>query len=681
MQDQFTGPVEIFSAGATLMAKSIETFPKFAQAAFSQTRATQDYWNGLFKYVSAFMAPSVNALTAFMNTEKDKLQEECPTETLNGYAQLFNFSLGIANTSLTGSLRAMNNFYYTKLGEGISAWIGALKDDESLSNFAGRLEETLRVVVHEYPKAIEAIGPEFGFHLDNGGYVKVAETERFYLYQVLPQKEEAPPRHKPILIVPPYVLGPNILAFLPEEHRSYVHCYANLGIPTYIRLVKDIQTTPAVQTMTGEDDALDTRFFCRELMKKHNEQVTLNGFCQGGYLTLTALLSGELDGLVDAHITCVTPVDGTRSKSLIEYMDGLPSRFKDPRYSYKKLPNGNTVVDGHLLAWVFKLRKLETESPIAAFHRDIGMIEPPPGQRARISKTAAAINHWMTYDQQDLPVGIAEMSYASYTVPIDSEGTLPVTLFGRKLNLKRLEEKKIPWLICIAADDDLVDREASLAALDYIHAEVSIFPKGHASLATSWSVPSSVCAPHLRYHLPNRHPSEGDQTYRGPVCFQIDLDAIGESVGSCTQISGKGNAEQKAPLLLAPIPDQARLDVNPIEGITATPEANDADTRGTLRGRPRFRSRGTKRKKSRGNLNKVLFRPGIIQKRQKALPGADHPGKPRWIKKLRQNSAKRCRPNQTFPRAGVQASAGVFFFTMPSDGSSEPDGPLFERPA
>ena len=234
------------------------------------------------------MAPSVNALTAFMNTEKDKLQEECPTETLNGYAQLFNFSLGIANTSITGSLRAMNNFYYTKLGEGISAWIGALKDDESLSNFAGRLEETLRVVVHEYPKAIEAIGPEFGFHLDNGGYVKVAETERFYLYQVLPTEKEVPPRHKPILIVPPYVLGPNILAFLPEEHRSYVHCYANLGIPTYIRLVKDIHTTPAVQTMTGEDDALDTRFFCRELMAKHNEQVTLNGFCQGGYLALTA---------------------------------------------------------------------------------------------------------------------------------------------------------------------------------------------------------------------------------------------------------------------------------------------------------------------------------------------------------------------------------------------------------
>ena len=144
-------------------------------------------------------------------------------------------------------------------------------------------------------------------------------------------------------------------------------------------------------------------------------------------------------------------------------MDGLPSRFKDIRYCCKMLPNGNTVIDGRILGWVFKLRKLETESPIAAFHRDISMIEPPPGPRKKISKTAAAINHWMTYDQQDIPLGITKMSFASYSIPIDAEGTLPVTLFGRKLNLKRLEEKKIPWLICIADSDDLVEREASLA--------------------------------------------------------------------------------------------------------------------------------------------------------------------------------------------------------------------------
>ena len=54
-----------------------------------------------------------------MNTEKDKARRKVSNRNSKGYAQLFNFSLGIANTSLTGSLRAMNNFYYTKLGEGI----------------------------------------------------------------------------------------------------------------------------------------------------------------------------------------------------------------------------------------------------------------------------------------------------------------------------------------------------------------------------------------------------------------------------------------------------------------------------------------------------------------------------------------------------------------------------------
>lgn len=43
---------------------------------------------------------------------------------------------------------------------------------------------------------------------------------------------------KPMLVLPPYVLGANILAFLPDEQRSYVHSFSNKGIPTYIRIMK-----------------------------------------------------------------------------------------------------------------------------------------------------------------------------------------------------------------------------------------------------------------------------------------------------------------------------------------------------------------------------------------------------------------------------------------------------------
>ena len=113
------------------------------------------------------------------------------------------------------------------------------------------------------------------------------------------------------------------------------------------------------------------------------------------------------------------------------------------------------------------------------------------------------------------------MSFASYNTPISDDGTLPVRLFGRKLNLKRLQDKKIPWLICYGEHDDLVEKPTALAPLDYIEAEASSFPKGHVAIATSWSHPDSACALHTRY---------GDGQYRGPVLFHMDLDkALGES--------------------------------------------------------------------------------------------------------------------------------------------------------
>ncbi len=549
----------MFSTAAYFMGRSMEVAPRLSRAAFAQAKTAQDYWYGMFKYVDAFMMPSVNALNAFVNAEKVNLVEKSPSQNLQDYGELFNLNVRLASAAMAGSLRAMNTFFYNKLSEGLLAYMNTLSDGDCFGDFACRLEETLKIAVHEYPVAIEEIKAEYGFHLDSPGYVKVAETGRFGLYQVLPTEKNVTARSKPILIIPPYVLGANILAFLPGEQRSYVHCYANQGIPTYIRIIKDIHTNPAVQTMSGEDDALDMRLFCRELVAKHGRPVTLNGFCQGGYHALAALLAGELDDLVDALITCATPVDGSRSKTLAEYMMSLPPRFRDIRYSCKVLPNGNTVIDGRILGWVYRLRKLETESPIASFHRDISMFDGQTGPRKKISKTAAAVNHWLTHDQQDIPLGVTKMSFASYSIPIDAEGTLPVTLFGRKLNLKRLEEKKVPWLICIADSDDVVEREASLAPLDYIDAEVCVFPKGHASLATSWSVPTSECALHLRFCVPSLSAPEQDKIYRGPVCFQIDLDTNStiKATGPFSETKEEQKEKQQVSESHVAIPDRA----------------------------------------------------------------------------------------------------------------------------
>ena len=413
---------------------------KIMGATTEQMKAVQTYWNGVLRYVNEFVTPYWTTLGTFNSLERGKLMRVPPWESIRDYLELLQFNLQIAQRGLTSSLDAMNEYHTREYNHAFSAWLNTILcgEGEDIEQFKARQAKLIEKVVYAYPKAIRDIESEFGFHFDDGGYIKTAETDRFCLYQVLPRNEgiEVRQNGKPVIIVPPYVLGANILAFLPGEERSYVHCFANQGIPTYIRILKDIDTTPAVQVMTGEDDALDTRFFCEQVKARHGRPVTLNGFCQGGYITLLDLLSGQLDGLVDAHITCVAPIDGTRSKALGEYLEHIPSRFRDMGYARKTLPNGNQVVDGKVMSWVYKLKSMEKEAPIFTFYRDLMMFDTPEGQETEINKTAAAINHWLIYDRKDLPVAITQMSFDSYAIPISKDGTLPVKFFGQKLNFK-----------------------------------------------------------------------------------------------------------------------------------------------------------------------------------------------------------------------------------------------------
>ena len=91
-------------------------------------------------------------------------------------------------------------------------------------------------------------------------------------------------------------------------------------------------------------------------------------------------------------------------------------------------------------------------------------------------------------------------------------------LFGKKLNFKGIQEKGIKWLLCYAEKDDLVDQAAAVAPLDFVDAEVAVFPKGHGAIATSWSHPETECALHKRFGA-----------YRGPVRFQLDLEETDEA--------------------------------------------------------------------------------------------------------------------------------------------------------
>ena len=502
------------------LEETADVHEKMMTAMLEQAKATQTYWVGLCRSVFDFMAPSISALSSLAEVERENPQDLPLQKAPGEYPDFWETLLQMSEKGLSSGLKTMNDFHLRQMDEAFKAWINTVfgREGEDLASFMTRKAKALELLVHGFPRAIKGIEPEYGFHFeDKRRYIQVAETDRFYLYQVMPWHKDVKVRKsgKPIVLIPAYVLGPNIMAFLPGKDKSFVHCFANQGIPTYVRIAKDIATTPAVQLMTGEDDCRDTRILCELVKEKHGKMVTLCGYCQGGYVAVLNLLSGELDDSVDALITCASPMDGTRSAGLSSYLCQLSPEFRDMRFALKTLPNGNRVLNGRIMSWVFKLKNIENENPISTFYRDLKMLER--GQR--ITRTAAALNYWMLYDIADLPVAITEMSYESYTTPVTKDGTLPIKLFGRSLNFKRINEKGIPWLICCAEQDDLVEKECALAPLDWVKAEVSLFPKGHVAMATSWPLPMSECSLSSCF---------GDNC-RGPVRYQLDLEAALET--------------------------------------------------------------------------------------------------------------------------------------------------------
>ncbi len=480
----------------------------------------------LTRYTKAFTIPFLIAANNFQRVEYERFWCRMPHENLLAYLKLSTMNTELAGRAMQGTYAAMDHFRQKEIQQLVTASMEG--DPSACLAFTRRMSRLIDRVAYDYPAAIDDVAREFGFHFENQpASARVDETDRFVLYQVLPTDTKTSPRSggKPILIIPPFVLGANILSFLPGEERSYAHAFANKGVPTYIRVLKDIQTQPAVQKMTPEDDATDTARFCKKLLARHGKPVTLNGYCQGGYAALCDLLSTRLDGLVDALITCVAPMDGTRSKDLSDFLKKLPAAFNDLAYGSKMLANGNVVADGTLMGWIYKLKSIENNAPLLAMWRDMLLLDGVNGRKKPVNKAAAALNYWLLYERTDLPMEITRMSFASYNIPIDKEGTLPVKLFDTPLNLKRITARNIPWLICYGQQDDLVEPDTALAPLDYVGAEVAAFPKGHVAIATSWSHPDADYALHTR--LP-------DQNARGPVRFQLDLEKELEAAAAST---------------------------------------------------------------------------------------------------------------------------------------------------
>lgn len=509
-----------------------------ANATLNIFSAMQTGMATLTKYANAFFIPFLISSSYFNRVERERFWKRTPQENFLAYLKLGQMNLDMMDRAFRGSYQATDQFIQNECLKVLSSL--AQGDFGEYQQFALKMVKMVKGVAFTYPEAIDNIKGEFGFHFERQpADTKVAETSRFELYQVLPTDPRIDIRRdgKPLLIIPPFVLGANILSFLPGDKRSYAHAFADQGIPTYVRILKNIQTAEAVQVMTPEDDALDTRLFCETIKKRHGAAVTLNGYCQGGYAALCDILSGALDGLVDAFITCVAPMDGTRSSGLAQFLKNLPPAFNDLSYGTKLLANGNQVADGTLMGWVYKLKSIEAESPPLAMWRDMMLVARINGAPPAISKTAAALNYWLLYERNDLPMEITRMSFAAYNTPITPDGRLPVKLFGRTLNLKRLKAKNLPWLICYGLHDDLVEPETALAPLDHVDAQTTPFPKGHVAIATSWSHPDSA------YALHTCHP-KGNA--RGPVCFQLDLQKERDAARKPAKVKTRGPKDATA---------------------------------------------------------------------------------------------------------------------------------------
>ncbi|NOR25530.1 MAG: metal transporter [Desulforhopalus sp.] len=495
-----------------------EPFYGWNPAKIAQLVATLNYAKGMNAYGQDFMVPLLAATENFAKVEEVRFWERPFHENFQAYSELLSFNYNLLSKYNQGILETLGQYGSHELGRLLSAWHATIfaTEGEKLEDYFASQDRMLRRVLEEYPEAIARIEPEYGFHFERHPKSLIAETDRFFLRQVNPSEEgvETDNGMKPIIIVPPFVLGANILSFLPKEQKSYAHCFANKGIPTYIRIMKDIDATIAVQTMSLEDDARDTKYFCEQIKARHGRKVTLNGYCQGGFSSVCNILSGKLDGLVDALITCVAPMDGTRSTGLGNFLRQLPDQFNDLVYGSKMLASGNKVASGDLMGWVYKLKSMDDSGPLVAFVRDIMMLKEKPGSRSSINKTVLALNYWLQNERSDLPLSVTELSYLSYNNPVAEDGTLPITMFGEKLNFHAMKEKNIQWLICYGEQDDLVEKEVALAPLDFIDVEVTPFPKGHVAIATSWSHPESGCALDTVF---------GEQSYRGPVLFHLEI--------------------------------------------------------------------------------------------------------------------------------------------------------------
>ena len=162
---------------------------KFFQITADLFRLYQTYWTGVLKHTNEFMLPYWIALNSFLTTEKEKIVRHYPIDTIKDYFELLQFNLQVAGKGFVSSFGMINDYHAEQSARAFDALLKTIggQDGDEFANLVAREADLLEDIVYRYPQAIRDIQPEFGFHFEDGGYLKIAETERFMLYQVLPR--------------------------------------------------------------------------------------------------------------------------------------------------------------------------------------------------------------------------------------------------------------------------------------------------------------------------------------------------------------------------------------------------------------------------------------------------------------------------------------------------------------
>jgi hypothetical protein len=482
-------------------------------------RDIPDIGNSWWRYTTAMSRAINRERTEFTDSLMIAMQlglqaaKENPL-TLVETLEVMEHGRELMTKGLMGARGKIGDFMFDQTKAGLNAFINTLYglEGETVTDFARREAEVMEAVAN-FQESIEKIKDDFGFMFHTSGYKLVHETDSFLVYQVLPTRKGVKVNNalKPMVLVPPYMLGVHILSFLPNEDKSYAHSFANEGIPTYVRVVKDIMETEAVQTMTPDDDCMQTLDLLKKISARHDGQkVTLNGTCQGGYICLMNILSGKLKNVCDTLITNVAPIDGTYSAAIA----GMPQMHHD--FITTTLPSGNKVANGYLLSLGMRFVAIDRESPLVKVFDQASLQK---ATKMNPGNTVAALFRWLLKERVHLPLEVAKMSSCTFQQPIGADGTLPVQLFGKPLNLKALASLGVKWYQNYAVKDDLVTPPCATAGNPFLEGtdvvESVPFPGGHVAILTS---PYSKRSP-----VNGEFKDANGTTHRGPVKFQLDI--------------------------------------------------------------------------------------------------------------------------------------------------------------